>query len=386
MKTKALLHAWTVTKVNNEYYLPYTHYVYLQEIVTYYDEVLLLSPCKNLKEGEDLTAVPLKEFSNLSIYELPQTGGGYISYLKYFKHYVKAYKSITDITTYYARYPIPFGWLQKIYGKEARRIIHYVGDPIDAAKNNPNFSTLKKLTLINGFRLENALYNWADKSADVYTNGHHIAERLAKKNIKAQALISSTLIDSDFHFEEKQVDFKNLKFVYLGNLRTAKGVETVLRAYNSYNKKYESGSFKLIGSGEFSDNLKEIVSKEKIFNVEFLGRIDNRELINKILRESDVFIFGSLSEGSPRVILEAMANGLCVVSTPVGSLPHIFKDKESILFADFNDPESFFERIEEIVNKQVDYSKIRGTSHKMVKQFTIKNFIKQIFDESKNEN
>lgn len=38
---------------------------------------------------------------------------------------------ITGITTYYSRYPVPFGWLQKLVGSSNNRIIHYVGDPVE---------------------------------------------------------------------------------------------------------------------------------------------------------------------------------------------------------------------------------------------------------------
>src|SRR5690606_4164839 len=134
---KILLHAWAVQKKEGRYYLPYTHWVYLNEIVKYYDEIVLLCSCKTLKENEITNGINVA-FLNVSVYELPAFNG-YVDAIKYFFKYRKAYKEIENITTYYARYPVPFGWLQKKYGKKAKRIIHYVGDPVDAAKNNPNF-------------------------------------------------------------------------------------------------------------------------------------------------------------------------------------------------------------------------------------------------------
>ena len=41
------------------------------------------------------------------------------------------------------------------------------------------------------------------------------------------------------------------------------------------------------------------------------------EELNLLLREHDIFCFASLSEGSPRVVLEAMANGLPVVCSNI---------------------------------------------------------------------
>ena len=82
---------------------------------------------------------------------------------------------------------------------------------------------------------------------------------------------------------------------------------------------------------------KQIILENKIYNVTFLGHVDNRIQLNEILRNNDIFCFASLSEGSPRVILEAMANVINIVSTAVGSLPTIFENEKDILFADFND-------------------------------------------------
>ena len=42
-----------------------------------------------------------------------------------------------------------------------------------------------------------------------------------------------------------------------------------------------------------------------------------------MLRKCDIFVFSSISEGLPIVILEAMAAGLPIVSTRVGGVPEV---------------------------------------------------------------
>src|SRR5690606_19522474 len=147
MISRLLIHAWIIEKKYIEYYLPHTHWIYLKEIIKYYDEVILLSPCKYLSVDDVPTGKSILQMKNVHVYELPYSKN-YISSIKYFIYYLIAYKKIKNITTYYARYPVPFGWLQKIFGKNAKRIIHYVGDPIDVTKNNPNFSYLKRYFLV----------------------------------------------------------------------------------------------------------------------------------------------------------------------------------------------------------------------------------------------
>lgn len=381
MDKKLLIHAWQVEKKAGDYYLPYSHWIYLKEIVKYYDEIVLLAACKKLNGIDSVKSLKINLLGNISVYELPLGSGGYIGSLKHFFSYLKAYRKISEVSAYYARYPTPFGWLQKIYGKNKHRVIHYVGDPVDAAINNPNFSFLKKKVLINGFFLENYLYDWACKGALVFTNGHHLSDKLNKKGINAVSLISSTLIESDFYFSDKTISPETAKFIYLGYLRTAKGLETIVKAFRLYNIQYPDSTFTIIGSGEFEAKLREIISKNNIKNIIFLGQINDRNLINSELRAADIFLFGSLSEGSPRVILEAMANGLTVISTPVGNLPREFKDGENIIFSEFNDSNDFFEKMVSLTNDNKKYDSIRRTSYQKVKALTIENFLRKIFHE-----
>lgn len=379
MATKLLIHAWRVEKKDGHYYLPFSHWIYLKEIVKYYDEVVLIAGCKHLTSGQHSADIAITGLGNISVHELPMGSGSYISSVKYFPAFVNAYRNIKGVSTYYSRYPTPFGWLQKVFAKHTPRIIHYVGDPADAAINNPNFSALKKKLLTSAFALENGLYSWACKGATVYTNGQHLAARLAKADIIATPLISSTLTDSDFYYQDKTLDPETAHFIYLGYLRTAKGVETVLQAFALYNKKYPNSAFTVIGSGEFAGQLEAMVHDQQINNVHFLGKIEEREKINQALRAADIFLFASLSEGSPRVVLEAMANGLAVISTPVGSLPDVFNDQEDIAFANFNDPADFYKKMLHLTNNNSVYNNLRSASYSKVKSFTIESFIEKIF-------
>src|SRR5690606_13721345 len=117
-------------------------------------------------------------------------------------------------------------------------------------------------------------------------------------------------------------------------------------------------------------------------NVTFLGHIDNRKMLNDLFRAHDIFCFASLSEGSPRVVLEAMANGLNVVTTRVGSLPIVFEDEKDIIFANFNDEIDFCNKIIKIlVNKENGYI-LRFNAFQKVRSYNIHNFLKDIFDEN----
>lgn len=378
-----VIHAWSIYKCNNRYYLPYTHWIYLKEIANCYTNICLLSPTRLNKKSVDEGFLPIESIANIKVHELPDSSS-YVASIKYFKSYYSAYKTLKACDTVYVRYPVPFGWLSKLFLERSKRIIHFVGDPIDAAKNNPNFSSVKKKLLTTFFMPEHLAYMWACKGASVFTNGHHIKEKLKKYGVNAKALISSTLNEDDFYFkEDRNIENGEVKLLYVGYLRRAKGVETVIKAFVNIKAKYPHATLTIVGTGEFEAQLQLIVQHfELTKSVFFRGHVDNRKELNSIFRSHHIFCFASLSEGSPRVVLEAMANGLNVVSTPVGALPTIFENGENILFSDFNDHEMLAERVEALLldNNKMNY--LRAKAYHLVKDFTIKSFIGKIFNES----
>ena len=91
-----------------------------------------------------------------------------------------------------------------------------------------------------------------------------------------------------------------------------------------------------IGDGplrkEFEDYAKNIGIEN---NVKFLGRMPNGDAVREKIKESDIFIFPTKAEGLPRVVLEAMAEGLPVISSPVCGIPEIIENKYLIKFEDY---------------------------------------------------
>lgn len=83
--------------------------------------------------------------------------------------------------------------------------------------------------------------------------------------------------------------------------------------------------------GEFFNSLIEkIKSYNLIDNVDFIGWVDDLPLI---MKDMDIVILPSETEGFPRVIIESMLLKVPVIATPVGGIPEaIFNEKTGFIF------------------------------------------------------
>ena len=109
------------------------------------------------------------------------------------------------------------------------------------------------------------------------------------------------------------------------------------------------------------------------------GHVDNRDKLLSLLRSSDLFFFPSRSEGSPRVVIEAMSQGCPVLSTPVGSLPGCFEENKEILFFPFKDAEIATSKILEIGENLEKLAQLRDCAYRKVSErFTMEGFIRTI--------
>ncbi|MES2441443.1 MAG: glycosyltransferase family 4 protein [Pseudomonadota bacterium] len=102
------------------------------------------------------------------------------------------------------------------------------------------------------------------------------------------------------------------RFVFVGRLEHNKGIGYLCEAFAGL----DGAHLTIVGSGPLGDELR---AKYALPNIEFAGRLDDAELFARY-HASDGFIFASLYEGMPTVILEAMACNLPVIATDIGAV------------------------------------------------------------------
>lgn len=375
----AILASWSLVQSGPNFYIPTTHYIYLNYVSGIYEKVYLISPL--VRDDSKMKGIIIS-LPNVEVVPLP-FNGSYLGALKNWRAYRNALKQVCDkVDVVYCRVPDPFSWMPALLFKK-KTIMHFVGDTIDATRHNEKWSWLKKKVMIAGYLPDYWLTLRAAQRSWVYTNGHHLADRLKKHHIQAIPVISSTVSEKDLHDDFKSLPIEKgiVTITYIGYIRFAKGMNCLMDFCKLLRDTDIQFHFHLIGDGEMFDDVKVFLDKENLAEkVTMHGHIDNKDEMNRILRDSDLFFFPSLSEGSPRVVIEAMSQGVPVLSTPVGALPSTFKDDETIRFFGFNDAEKAVTIVKEYLANPSLFETQRQKAYQMVvEQFTIEKFLSKVF-------
>ncbi|MDB5890307.1 MAG: glycosyl transferase, group 1 [Polaromonas sp.] len=121
------------------------------------------------------------------------------------------------------------------------------------------------------------------------------------------------------------------RVLFVGNLSERKGVSDLLQAVavSGLDRAQLQVTFAGGGDVEAYQNKANGLGLEGC--VVFEGWSDQKKVADLMAR-SDVLVLPSYDEGLPLVILEALANRLAVICTPVGEIPSVFTDGVDALF------------------------------------------------------
>jgi len=119
---------------------------------------------------------------------------------------------------------------------------------------------------------------------------------------------------------------KTVHLIVVSRLSTEKHIEVFIEIVSCLREAVPEISAAIVGDGSLKQELEELASKLGLQEVvSFHGHISSPDLLNRILNNAKIFVLNSAHEGGPYTIMEAMAAGLCCVSSSVGEVTQIIK-------------------------------------------------------------
>ena len=182
-----------------------------------------------------------------------------------------------------------------------------------------------------------------------------VLQKLIGKNCAAEEMAGKKIIGTVAHF-----------YPY-------KDLPTLVQAAGKVLKKRQDVCFILIGDGlERTAIAKEIETLGLEKSVFLPGTMVPA---SPYIKAFDVFALSSVNEGSPWVLLEAMAAGLPIVSTDVAGIPEIVKDGQNGFLVPPHSPEALAEKILEVLEKPELAERFSTNNQKDIQNFTVEKMV-----------
>ncbi len=159
-------------------------------------------------------------------------------------------------------------------------------------------------------------------------------------------------IPLDKYLPRKKV-VKDNYILFVGTLQPRKNLVNLLKAFTIVAKKTDCSLVVVGAFGWKTDAIKNTIEEIEPAirkRIQFLGYVNNEQLV-ELYQKARIFAAPSLHEGVGLIILEALACGTPVVTSPSGAIPEVFKD--SVGYAHPLSPDDIAQKILDLLqNKQ----------------------------------
>lgn len=165
-----------------------------------------------------------------------------------------------------------------------------------------------------------------------------------------------------------------LKIIIACRQEERKGTDAVITSMPSILASFPSASLDIVGGGSLLEKLREqSVSCGVADRVIFHGKVEQSEVLD-LLRQAHVFCYPtSASEGFPKVVLEALASGLPVITTKVSVLPQLIGNSCGVLL-DEPSSRAIADAVKTICLDEAKYHQMSSKAVETARQYTLENW------------
>jgi len=252
----------------------------------------------------------------------------------------------------------PAGLLVSTLSGRGIKIISALGSDMHTLSYKPFISYLYRFIFNN---TEGVIYN-----------APFMKKRLIQLEAKNLKYIPTPINRNTFRLSS--VFPKAPRFVFVGRLTKAKGVEILLESFKKVLSILPKAKLAIIGEGPEKSKMLEFIQKNKLQkSIQLVGALSSFE-ISRMLGNSYALLLPSFKEGTPASVLEAMSVGRPIVATSVGGLKDLV-DKDIGYLTDIGNVDQFADAIVAVYKTHYVPNKI----HEKTQKFDSSIIAKQYF-------
>ncbi len=179
---------------------------------------------------------------------------------------------------------------------------------------------------------------------------------------------------------QKKIGINGSIILSIGRLMTWKGFDMLIDLMPDLLEENSELRLVIVGEGPEEKNLRTQISKFKLENrIMLTGRVDHNQ-IHLYFSAADLFVLNTGYEGLSHVILEAMQQGLPVITTNIGGNPELIEDGDNGILIEHNNKEQLKEAILRLIADKGLQEKFRQSSKEKLRAFTWQNTINETIE------
>lgn len=309
----------------------------------------------------------------------PSYPGHYLH--KSYRYSKRIYEVLKDkLSSYDYIYTKGFtGWYLLLQKQKAPQAFPKIGVKFhgyEMFQTPPDFKT----RLQHIFLLRKPVRSLSKKADHVFSYGGKITDLILSIGVERSKIIElPSGVESSVIVPAIRATQQPIRCLFLGRYERRKGIQELNQAILNLqaNQLIQKFEFQFIGPIPEEHRV-------KLAQVTYHGEIRDKTKLSELIQGCDVLLCPSWSEGMPNVILEAMANGLCVAATDVGATAVLVNTNNGWLLksADPNEITGVLRQISSLSPSEIDQKKTAALQ-RIAQQFTweklIGRLIAQIF-------
>jgi glycosyltransferase involved in cell wall biosynthesis len=361
---------------------------FLENMAPYFDRVVLCVPVIQnesiLNSQTSLISFDPKRIEIIETYPCRSVAEYYLKLPLILKQNLSLfYKAIESSDVIFLRLPAMNSFViffLNIIRKNKRPIVCYfeADEKEIVLRGNKYKGFLKRMTIYLA-ELHGFIYKKIARASKVsFFLSNALKSEYANSSENSFFIFTSLLKSSDIY--RRTFDLhgpRKIILLYVGRLSHEKGLHYLLTGVRLLRTSGIDVKLRLCGDGPEKEKLQVLSRKLELEkDVEFLGFVPQGEILNETYMGGDIFVLTSLSEGVPKVLLEAMSKGLPIITTRVGGIPDIIIHNENGILIPPEDPTAIADAVKLLLSNDELRRTIVENGYKFISEHTAEKLAK----------